>query len=149
MARVGHRGERRYGVRVSWLTVMLLRPVLFGLAIAAAVIAGEERDSVWIGLLAFLIASGCGRVVRRLLRRRSRAAVRAFLWPAAATGFVILFAEIGLADWASAALAFICAGVAKNLVVARFQPRHAWLRIEEWGFPGRDDIIEGRWRERR
>lgn len=133
---------------MSWFTVMLLRPVLFGLAIAAAVIAGEERDSVWIGLLAFLIASGCGRVIRRLLRRRPRGAVRAFLWPAAATGFVVLFAEIGLADWASAALAFICAGVAKNAIAATFMPRHAWLRVEEWGLPGKDDVIEGRWTEK-
>jgi general stress protein CsbA len=125
--------------------VMLLRPILFALSIAAAVIAGEETSSFWIGLLAFFIASGCARVIRRTLRGRSRAAVRAFLWPVAATGFVILFAEIGLPKWAAAILAFVCAGVAKNMVVAMFLPRHVLLRAEEWGIPGRDDVIEGRW----
>jgi hypothetical protein len=128
---------------------MLLRPILFGLAVAAAVIAGEETNSFWIGLLAFFIASGCGRTLRRLLRGRSRAALRAFLWPVAATGFVVLFAEIGLPDWASAILAFVCAGVAKNTVAAMFLPRHSWLRVEEWGLPGMDDVIEGRWTESR
>lgn len=127
---------------------LMLRPILFGLAIAAAVIAGEETDSFWIGLLAFFIASGCGRTIRRLLRGRSRHALRAFLWPVAATGFVILFAEIGLPNWAAAILAFVCAGVAKNMVVAMFLPRHVWLRVEEWGVPGMDDVIEGRWSER-
>lgn len=127
---------------------MLLRPILFGLAIAAAVIAGDETSSFWIGLLAFLIASGCGRTLRRLLRGRPQAALRAFLWPVAATGFVVLFAGVGLPKWASALLAFVCAGVAKNTVAAMFLPRHAWLRVEEWGLPGADDVIEGRWTEK-
>jgi hypothetical protein len=128
---------------------MLLRPILFAVAIAAAVVAGEETHSFWIGLLAFFIASGCGRTIRRLLRGRSRAALRAILWPVAATGFVVLFAEIGLPNWASAILAFVCAGVAKNAIAAMFLPRHAWLRVEEWGLPGLDDVIEGRWTESR
>lgn len=145
MARGGDRREPRYGVTVRRPTVLLLRPVLFGLAIAAAVVAGEETSSFWIGVLAFFIASGCGRTIRRLLRGRSQAALRAFLWPFAATGFVVLFAELGLPDWAAAILAFVCAGVAKNVVAATFLPRHAWLRLDEWGLPGRDDVIEGRW----
>jgi hypothetical protein len=128
---------------------MLLRPILFAVAIAAAVVAGEETHSFWIGLLAFFIASGCGRTIRRLLRGRSRAALRAILWPVAATGFVVLSAEIGLPNWASAILAFVCAGVAKNAIAAMFLPRHAWLRVEERGLPGLDDVIEGRWTESR
>jgi hypothetical protein len=126
----------------------LLRPILFALAIAAAVIAGNRTDSFWIGLLAFLIASGVGRTVRRLIRRRFHAAARALLWPVAATGFVVLFVEIGLPNWASALLAFVCAGIAKNVVAAIFLPRYRVLRIEEWGVPGMDDIIEGRWTEK-
>lgn len=130
---------------VRWPTVLLLRPILFGLAVASAVIAGEETRSFWIGLLAFFVASGCGRTIRRLLRGRSRAALRAFLWPAAATGFVVLFAEIGLPHWAAALLAFACAGVAKNALAAMVLPRRAWLRAGGWGLPGGDDVIEGRW----
>lgn len=127
---------------------MLLRPVLFGLAIAAAVIAGNRTDSFWIGLLTFLIASGVGRAFRRLLRGRTQAAVRAALWPAAATGFVVLFVEIGLPNWAAALLAFVCAGLTKNALAAVFLPRYPLLRLEEWGVPGPDDIVEGRWTEK-
>jgi len=121
---------------------------LFALAITAAVLTGEHTHSASIGLLAFFIASGCARTLRRLLRGRGLAALRAILWPAAATGFVVLFTEIGLPSWAAALLAFLCAGVAKNMLVAMFLPRHVWLRIEEWGFPGMDDVIEGRWTEK-
>jgi len=127
---------------------VLLRPVLFGLAIAAAVIAGNRTDSFWIGLLTFLIASGVGRAFRRLLRGRTRAAVRAAFWPAAATGFVVLFVEIGLPNWAAALLAFVCAGLTKNALAAVFLPRYPLLRLEEWGVPGPDDIVEGRWTEK-
>ena len=130
------------------MILLLLRPVLFGLAIAAAVIAGNRTDSFWIGLLAFLIASGVGRTLRRLIRGRTRAAVRAALWPAAATGFVILFVEIGLPHWAAALLAFVCAGVAKNVVAVALLPRYRLMRLEEWGLPGPDDIVEGRWTEK-
>ena len=128
--------------------LLFLRPVLFGLAIAAAVIAGNRTDSFWIGLLTFLIASGVGRAIRRLLRGRTRAAVRAALWPAAATGLVILFVEIGVPNWAAALLAFVCAGLTKNALAAAFLPRYPLLRLEEWGVPGRDDIVEGRWTEK-
>jgi hypothetical protein len=122
--------------------------VLFGLAIAAAVIADNRTNSFWIGLLAFLIASGVGRTLRRLLRGRTRAAVRAALWPLAATGFVVLFVEIGLPHWAAALLAFVCAGLTKNAIAAAFLPRYRLMRLEEWGVPGPDDVIEGRWSER-
>jgi hypothetical protein len=128
--------------------LFLLRPVLFALAIVAAILTGEHTHSGWIGLLAFFIASGCARAVRRLLRGRTYAAVRALLWPAAATGFVILFVEVGLPDWAAVLLAFVCAGIVKNAVAAAFLPRYRLLRLEEWGIPGMDDVIEGRWTEK-
>lgn len=130
------------------MILLLLRPVLFGLAIAAAVIAGNRTDSFWIGLLTFLIASGVARVLRRLIRGRTWAAARAALWPAAAAGFVVLFVEIGLPNWAAALLAFVCAGLAKNTLAAVFLPRYPLLRLEEWGVPGPDDIVEGRWTEK-
>jgi hypothetical protein len=127
--------------------LVLLRPVLFALSIVAAVLTGRHTHSAWIGLLAFFIASGCARTLRRLLRGRGRAAVRAILWPAAATGLVILYLEIGLPHWASAILAFLSAGIVKNVVAATLLPRHTWFRLEEWGVPGRDDVVEGRWTE--
>ena len=130
------------------MILLLLRPVLFALAIAAAVIAGNRTDSFWIGLLTFLIASGVGRAIRRLIRGRTRAAVRAALWPAAATGFAVLFVEIGLPNWVAALLAFVCAGLTKNALAAAFLPRYPLLRLEEWGVPGPDDIVEGRWTEK-
>ncbi len=74
--------------------------------------------------------------------------MRAALWPAAATGFVVLFVEIGLPNWAAAFLAFVCAGLTKNALAAVFLPRYPLLRLEEWGVPGPDDVIEGRWTER-
>jgi hypothetical protein len=132
---------------LSWVGVTMLRPVLFALSIAAAVIAGDRTSSFWIGLLAFLVASGVARTIRRLLRGRTRAAVRAVLWPVAATGFVVLFAEIGMPKWAAALVAFVCAGIAKSVVAAIFLPRYRWRRLEEWGLPGLDDVVEGRWTE--
>ena len=56
--------------------------------------------------------------------------------------------KAGLPDWAAVLLAFVCAGIAKNVVAAVFLPRYRWLRLEEWGVPGMDDVIEGRWTEK-
>jgi hypothetical protein len=82
------------------------------------------------------------------VRGRPRDALRAILWPAAATGFVIIFVEVGLPDWAAVLLAFAAAGVTKNVLSALFLPRYRWLRLEEWGIPGMDDVIDGRWTEK-
>jgi hypothetical protein len=134
-----------------WLLRALLRPVLFGVAIAAGVLAGERSGSFWVGLLAFMVASGTGRALRRLLGGRIADAVYELLWPASATGLVILFAELGLVEWASAILAIVLAGFVKRLLAAALLPRRRrgrWLRVEEWGIPGPDDIIEGRWAEK-
>ena len=134
-----------------WLPVMLLRPVLFGLAIAAGVLAGERSGSFWVGLLAFMVASDTGRALRRLLRGRVADAAYELLWPISATGLVILFTELGLVEWASAILAIVLAGFLKRGLAAVLLPRRrrgSWLRIQEWGLPGPDDIIEGRWAER-
>jgi len=134
-----------------WLFAALLRPVLFGLAIAAGVLAGDRSGSFWVGLLAFMVASGTGRALRRLLRGRLADAVYELLWPASATVLVILLTELGLVEWASAILAIVLAGFVKRVMAAVLLPRRRpgrWLRIEEWGIPGPDDVIEGRWAKR-
>jgi hypothetical protein len=126
---------------------MLLRPVLFALAIAGAVLTGEHEHSAWIGLLAFFIASGLARVVRRLLRGRPLGAFRALLWPVFAAGFVVLYNLAGLPMWAAVILAFVSAGIAKNILASLLFAHFAWRNLNEWGIPGRDDVVEGRWTE--
>lgn len=143
--------ERAFAFR-PWLLTALLRPVLFGIAIAAGVIAGDRSGSFFVGLLAFLVASGAGRALRRLLRGRFVDAVYEALWPAAATGLVILFTKLGLAEWASAIVAIVAAGIVKNALAAAFLPprvtRGKWTRVEQWGVPGLDDVVEVRWSKR-
>ena len=140
--------ERTFAFR-PWLLGALLRPVLFGVAIAAGVLAGDRSGSFFVGLLAFMVASGCGRALRRLIRRRLADCVYELLWPAAATGLAIMFTKIGLAAWASAVVAIVLAGFVKNALAEVFLPRRKghWLRVEEWGIPGLDDVIEGRVRK--
>jgi hypothetical protein len=132
---------------MSFVTVMLLRPVLFALAIIGAVVTGEHEHSAWVGLLAFVIASGLARVVRRLLRGRLRGAFRALLWPAFAAGFVLLYHWAGVPTWAAVVLAFVSAGIAKNVLATLLFAHFTWRSFDEWGIPGRDDVIEGRWTE--
>lgn len=143
--------ERQFAFR-PWLLAAALRPVLFGIAIAAGVLAGDRSGSFWVGLLAFLVAEGAGKALRRLIRGRYADAVYQLLWPTAATGLAILFTEIGLVEWASAILAIVAAGLVKNTLAAAFLPPRVggtrWLRLEEWGVPGKDDIVEGRWIEK-
>jgi hypothetical protein len=143
--------ERALAFR-PWVLSTLLRPVLFGVAVAAAVLAGERSGSFFVGLLAFLVASGAGRALRRLLRGRLVDAVYEALWPAAATGLAVLFTERGLVEWASAIVAIAAAGIVKNVLAAAFLPRRVrrgkWTRVEQWGVPGLDDVIEARWTKR-
>jgi hypothetical protein len=143
--------ERALAFR-PWVLSTLLRPVLFGVAVAAAVLAGERSGSFFVGLLAFLVASGAGRALRRLLRGRLVDAVYEALWPAAATGLAVLFTELGLVEWASAIVAIAAAGIVKNVLAAAFLPRRVrrgkWTRVEQWGVPGLDDVIEARWTKR-
>lgn len=122
--------------------------MFFALAVVGAVITGQHEQSAWIGLLAYFIASGLARVVRRLLRGRPRAAFRALLWPVFAAGFVVLYAKaVGLPAWASVILAVVSAGIAKNVLAALLFAEFSWRRLDEWGVRGPHYIIEGRWTE--
>lgn len=122
--------------------------MFFALAVVGAVITGQHEQSAWIGLLAYFIASGLARVVRRLLRGRPRAAFRALFWPVFAAGFVVLYAKaVGLPAWASVILAVVSAGIAKNVLAALLFAEFSWRRLDEWGVRGPHYIIEGRWTE--
>jgi hypothetical protein len=128
----------------TWVFDAALRPVLFVIAIAAAVVTGDRTDSFWLGLLAFLVAMAAGKALRRVVRGRLAAAARAAVWPIAATGFAVLFVEVGLPEWAAALLAFVLAGVVRSMLPRERRP--SWrLRIEDWGIPVGSDVIEGRW----
>lgn len=146
--------ERVFDLRPRLLNGLLF-PVLFGLALAAGVLAGNRSDSFWVGLLAFLVAWGAGRVLRRLIRGRVAHAAYEALWPAGATGFAILYlAPLGLPNWAGVLLAMLTAVPAKWLLAAAFLPRRArrrveWAeRIQSWDFPGLDDVVQGRWKRK-
>lgn len=129
--------------------VGLLRPVFFGLAVAAGVIAGERTDSFWIGLLAFLVAAAAGKALRRLLRGRYADAVHAALWPASASGYAILLVHLGLPNWAAVLVAVIAADMTKDVLARAFLPerraRSGRFRLQDWGLPGSADIVSGRW----
>jgi len=132
----------------SFVLANTLRPVFFVLAIVAAVLTGDRSNSFWIGLLAFFVAMGCGRVARRLIRGRPLDAVYAALWPAFAVLFAWLFVgPLDLAKWLSAILAFICAGVAKQAFANSFLPKRSrierLLQVQEWGIPWLNDVIPG------
>jgi hypothetical protein len=124
---------------------ILLRPVLFALAIVAAVLTGDRTDSFWLGLLAFLVAAAVGRALRALVRRRTGRAVYRLIWPAAATGYAFLFAALGLPAWATFLVAIVAASLTKDAVAAAFLPayvrRRAWATRGEWNLSRLDDLL--------
>jgi hypothetical protein len=130
----------------------LLLPVLFALSLAAAVIAGDDSNSFWVGLLAFLVAWKTGRVLRRLVRRLPVDAVHAALWPGSATAYAFLFVWAGLPKWLGVLLAMLAAEATKIAVSPMLPKRRKlaerWAWFEEWGIPGLGDAIEGRFTRR-
>ena len=140
--------ERAFDVRPRLLNGALL-PVIFGLSLAAGVVAGDRSGSFWVGLLAFLVAWKTGRVVRRLVRGLLVDAVYAGLWPVSAVGFAWLFLWAGLPTWLGVPLAMLAAEVAKVAVAPLLPQRRKlaerWSSFEEWGLPMVDDAIQGRW----
>jgi hypothetical protein len=138
---------RPFDLRPRFVNGLLL-PVLFALSLAAAVIAGDDSNSFWVGLLAFLVAWKTGRVLRRLVRRLFIDAVHAALWPGSATAYAFLFVWAGLPKWLGVLLAMLAAEATK-IAVSPVLPRRRklaerWAWFEEWGIPALGDAIEGR-----
>lgn len=133
-----------------WALATLLRPLFFALAIVAGVLVGERSDSFWIGLLAFLVASSAGRALRRLVLGRLADAIHAALWPAAASGFAVLFAWLGLPGWAVFLVAAIAGGMTKDALAKVFLPRRerrvARLGLDDLG--AAVDVLPGEWRRK-
>jgi hypothetical protein len=108
---------------MRWTAAVILRPITFVLAIVAAVIVGNHSDSFWYGLLAFFVAMAVGRVVGALVRGRHDRAVAKAIWPAAATGYALLFAALGLPPWANFFVAWIAASLTRAAIPG---PRRRW-----------------------
>src|SRR6059058_6154134 len=108
---------------MRWTASQMLRPIVFVLAIVAAVMTGNRSDSFWYGLLAFFVAMGAGRVLGALARGRSDRAFYKAVWPAAATGFAFLFAALGLPPVATFFVSIIAASMTKSAVPA---PTRVW-----------------------
>jgi hypothetical protein len=119
---------------MRWTTSQLLRPVVFVLAIVAAVLTGNRTDSFWLGLLAFFVAMGAGRALRSLVRANPIQAVYRAIWPAAATGFAFLFDHLGLPPWANFFVAWIAASLTKQ-ALRPLVPRQPRI------------TVSGKWRE--
>jgi len=99
---------------MRWTTSQLLRPVVFVLAIVAAVMTGNRTDSFWYGLLAFFIAMGAGKVLRAVVRADPRRALYRAIWPGAATAYAFLFDGLGLPPVATFFVAWIAASFTKQ-----------------------------------
>src|SRR4051812_44826628 len=117
---------------MRWTVAVLLRPITFVLAIVAAVITGGRTDSFWLGLLAFFIAMGAGRVLGALIRGRAHRAAYKAIWPAAATAFAFLFDDLGLPHWATFFCAVIAASLTKSALGGLFPEQRIWTRRVEW-----------------
>src|SRR3954469_12033842 len=107
---------------MRWTLAAMLRPVTFALAIVAAVLTGNRTDSFWLGLLAFFVAMGAGRVLGAVIRGRPDRAVSKAIWPGAATGYAFLFDAIGLPAWANFFVSIIAASLTKS-ALSTFFPR--------------------------
>jgi hypothetical protein len=126
---------------MRWTAAAILRPITFVLAVVAAVITGNRTDSFWLGFLAFLVAMGAGRVLGALIRSRPQRAAYKALWPAAATGFAVLFDGLGLPGWATFFCAAIAASLTKSALGGAFPSRRVWTRRVEWRRIDLDELL--------
>jgi hypothetical protein len=117
---------------MRWTVAVVLRPITFVLAIVAAVITGNRTDSFWLGLLAFFIAMGAGRVLGALIRGRTQRALYKAIWPGAATGYAFLFDDLGLPRWATFIVTIIAASMTKSALSGLFPRQRVWERTVEW-----------------
>jgi hypothetical protein len=118
---------------MRWTASQFLRPVVFVLAIVAAVLVGNQTDSFWLGLLTFFIAMGAGKVLRSLVRGNTTQALYRAIWPGAATGYAFLFDALGLPTWATFFVSWIAASLTKQ-ALRPLVPRQ------------RTVIVRGNWR---
>jgi ABC-type transport system involved in multi-copper enzyme maturation permease subunit len=125
---------------MRWTVAVLLRPITFALAIVAAVVTGNRSDSFWLGLLAFFIAMGAGRVLGALIRGRAGKAVYKAIWPGAATGFAFLFAAVGLPAWANFFVTVVAASMTKTALAGLLPRQRMWRRVE-WRRIDLDELL--------
>src|ERR1700752_4403545 len=126
---------------MRWTVAVVLRPITFVLAIVAAVITGNRTDSFWLGLLAFFIAMGAGRVLGALIRGRTQRALYKAIWPGAATGFAFLFDDIGLPRWANFFVSIIAAAMTRSGLGGLIPSRRRWTRRVEWRRIDLDELL--------
>jgi hypothetical protein len=99
---------------MRWTASQLLRPIVFVIAIVAAVLVGNDTDSFWYGLLTFFITMSAGRVLRSLVRGNLPQALYRAIWPGAAIGFAFLYDALGVPPWATFFVAWISASLTKH-----------------------------------
>ena len=126
---------------MRWTVVALLRPITFALAIVAAVVTGNRTDSFWLGVLAFFIAMGAGRVLGAVIRGRLDKALYKAIWPAAATGYAFLFDDLGLPRWANFFVSVIAATMTKSALSGFFPKQRIWTRRVEWRRIDLDELL--------
>jgi hypothetical protein len=126
---------------MRWTAAALLRPITFALAIVAAVITGNRTDSFWLGLLAFFIAMGAGRVLGALIRGRADRALYKAIWPGAATGYAFLFDDLGLPRWANFFVSIIAASLTKSALSGVLPNQRRWTRRVEWRRIDLDELL--------
>ena len=119
----------------------LLRPITFALAIVVAVMTGNRTDSFWLGLLAFFIAMGAGRVLGAIIRGRIDKALYKAVWPGAAAGYAFLFDDLGLPPWANFFVSVIAASMTKSALSGFFPRRRIWTRRVEWRRIDLDELL--------
>ncbi len=132
---------------MRWTLALFLRPVTFVLAIVAAVMTGNRTDSFWYGLLAYFVAVSTGKALRALVRGQPRRTLYRAIWPAAAVGYAVLFADLGLGPFLSSFVAVLAAALTKNALGDIGLRESRWTSFEAWGVPSLDDVVPGRWRE--
>jgi hypothetical protein len=126
---------------MRWTAAALLRPITFALAIVAAVITGNRTNSFWLGLLAFFIAMGAGRVLGALIRGRADRALYKAIWPGAATGYAFLFDDLGLPRWANFFVSIIAASLTKSALSGVLPNQRRWTRRVEWRRIDLDELL--------
>ena len=99
---------------MRWTVSQVLRPVVFVLAVVAAVLTGNRTDSFWYGLLAFFVAMAAGRGLRSVVRGDPSQALYRAIWPRTVTGYAFLFDALGLPPWATFFVAWIAASLTKQ-----------------------------------